>query len=76
MARRLDIHRGMDASGQYVCCPYNLMFIVPLVAILVVTYLGVRSEAMGSFFRRNLAMVKLGLSAVFVVLGALVIVTI
>jgi len=52
---------------------YNLMFILPLVVILVVAYLGVGSERLGEFLRRHLAALKLALAVVFAALGALLI---
>jgi len=54
---------------------YNLMFILPLIGILVVTYFGVRSEKLGNMLRKRLALAKLGMAGLFAALGALVIMT-
>ena len=54
---------------------YNVMFILPLVAILAVTYLGVRSETLGNLLRKRLALAKLGMGVFFVGLGILVMIT-
>jgi cytochrome b561 len=54
---------------------YNVMFILPLVGILALTFLGVRSETLGRLLRRRLAAVKFGMAGLFVGLGTLVMVT-
>ena len=51
---------------------YNLMFILPLVGILIIGYMGVKSEYMGNFLRRRLAVFKFGMAALFAGLGVLV----
>ena len=55
---------------------YNLMFIVPLVGILAIAYLGVRSERLGAFLTRHLAALKLALAVLFAGLGLLVLATV
>ena len=55
---------------------YNLMFIVPLLAILAMTYFGVRSETLGHLLRKRLALAKFGMAGLFAGLGLLVILTI
>jgi len=54
---------------------YNLMFVAPLVAILVIAYLGVGSQQLGEFLRRRLALFKLAMAVLFAGLGALVLAT-
>ncbi len=54
---------------------YNVMFIAPLVAILVVAYLGVKSEKLGQLLRRHLAVMKLAMAVLFAGLGVLVLLT-
>jgi cytochrome c biogenesis protein CcdA len=54
---------------------YNVMFIVPLVVIFVVAYLGVGSERLGRFLRRNLGAFKLAMSVLFAALGVLLLTT-
>lgn len=52
---------------------YNLMFILPLCAILAMAWWGIRSETLGGVFRRNLGWAKLAMAGLFALLGALVI---
>jgi len=51
------------------------MFILPLVGILIIGYLGVKSEYMGNLLRRHLGAAKLGMAVLFAGLGVLVILT-
>jgi len=55
---------------------YNVMFIAPLVAILVIACLGVGSESLGSFLARHLVAFKLALAVLFAGLGVLVLSTV
>jgi thiol-disulfide isomerase/thioredoxin len=48
---------------------YNLMFVVPLVAVFVITYYGTSSQRLTSFFQAHAATVKLFTAALFGVLG-------
>jgi hypothetical protein len=48
---------------------YNLMFVVPLVVVFVVTYLGTSSRQLTSVFQSNAARVKLLTAVLFAVLG-------
>lgn len=59
------------ASVAYVLL-YNLMFILPLVAVMIAAYLGVRSEALAKLMQRHLPWVKLGMALLFVGLGVYV----
>jgi len=54
---------------------YNVMFILPLVAVLVVAWFGVKSDALARLMQRHLAVVKLGMAVLFVGLGVLVLLT-
>jgi cytochrome c biogenesis protein CcdA len=54
---------------------YNLMFILPLVIVLIITYFGVKSESLGNFFGRHLAASKLIMTLLFLGLGILLLVT-
>ena len=67
---------GLRAAAMGYLLLYNLMFVVPLVMIRSMTYFGVRSEALGAFLRRRLAMVKCGMALLFAGLGALVLATV
>ena len=67
---------GLRAGAVGYLVLYNAMFIVPLVGILCVAYMGVKSESLGSLLRRNLAAVKLAMAVLFAGLGVLVIATV
>ena len=55
---------------------YNVMFIVPLLAILALTYFGVRSETLGNLLRKRLAFAKFAMATLFAGLGLLVLFTV
>jgi cytochrome c biogenesis protein CcdA len=48
---------------------YNLMFVLPLVTIIALYVAGVRSEAFGSFLKRNAGRIKIALAIIFATLG-------
>ena len=48
---------------------YNLMFVVPLIVVFVLVYLGTSSMQLGLFLRRHAATVKLGTALLFAALG-------
>lgn len=48
---------------------YNLMFIIPLLAIFLFALLGVTSEEFSKFFKKHLALTKILLSVLFFALG-------
>ncbi len=54
---------------------YNLMFILPLVGILVLAYLGIRSESLGQFLRDRLLALKLAMAGLFGGLGIPLLIT-
>lgn len=62
---------GLAAAIGYLL-RYNRMLILPQVGILIIGYLGVKSEYMGNFLRRRLAVFKFGMAALFTGLGVLV----
>ena len=53
----------------------KLMFILPLVGILIIGYLGVKSEYMGDFLCRRIAALNAGMAVLFGGLGVLVMAT-
>lgn len=53
---------------------YNVAFIIPLVGVFLLAAFGITSERMGMFFRRHIAMVKLGLTVLFVVMAIMIII--
>jgi hypothetical protein len=67
---------GMRGSAVAYLLLYNLLFILPLVVIMVIAYMGVKSDALGRFLRRHLGVVKLALAILFAGLGVLVIATV
>lgn len=54
---------------------YNLMFILPLLAVLGVTWYGVTSQALGRFAAGHVGLSKLALALLFAALGTLIVVT-
>lgn len=52
---------------------YNLMFIIPLIVVFIVAYLGVSSNIIGERFKNNVAVIKLIMGCVFMILTALLI---
>ncbi len=54
---------------------YNVMFILPLVVVLVLSYMGVRSDKLGNFLRDHLGAFKLVMAGVFAALGVLLLAT-
>ena len=66
---------GMRAAAVSYLLLYNVMFILPLVGILAMTYFGVRSEALGAMLRKRLALAKLAMAGLFAGLGVLVVMT-
>jgi cytochrome c biogenesis protein CcdA len=56
---------GLRARGAVFLLLYNLAFVVPLVAVFVLTYFGTTSLQLGLFLRRRAATVKLVTTLVF-----------
>jgi cytochrome c biogenesis protein CcdA len=54
---------------------YNLMFILPLLAVLTVAWFGVSSQALGGFAARHVGLSKLALAVLFAGLGVLILAT-
>lgn len=48
---------------------YNLMFILPLLCVFILSFLGVRSRQFNLFLKRRLGSIKLSLAGLFLVLG-------
>ena len=48
---------------------YNLMFIVPLIGVFTLVYLGTTSQQLINWMTRHTAAVKLGTAALFPVVG-------
>ncbi|MGA2916649.1 MAG: metallophosphoesterase [Sedimentisphaerales bacterium] len=52
---------------------YNIAFIIPLVIVFLLATFGVTSERMGMFFRRHIAIVKLGLTVLFIIMAIIIV---
>ncbi len=55
---------------------YNLMFILPLVIVFILAYLGTSSLRLGLFLRHNTATIKLGTALLFAALAAWLVVSV
>jgi len=62
-------------SGYLFLLLYNLGFILPLLAVFFVTYRGVSSRRLTELFQNHMGKVKIGLSAVFILMAVLTIIT-
>lgn len=66
---------GMQPAAIGYLLQYNMMFIVPLLTILAMTYFGVRSEALGNILHKPVALAKFGVAGLFAGLAFLVVAT-
>ena len=55
-------------AGMYLVL-YNLMFILPLVAVFLLAYFGTSSQQLGLFIHRRAATIKLATAGLFVLLA-------
>lgn len=53
---------------------YNLMFILPLVVVFLLSFIGVSSEKFNNFLKKNTGLIKLIMALVFFALGGLIVV--
>ncbi len=60
---------ALRVQGTAYLLLYNLFFILPLVVVFVLTYLGTTSQQLGLFLQRRAATVKLATTMVFVALA-------
>jgi cytochrome c biogenesis protein CcdA len=67
---------GMRAAAIRYLLLYDVMFIVPLLAMLAMTYFGVRSETLGNMLRKRLALAKFGMAGMFMVLAIMLLITV
>ncbi|MCD6583724.1 MAG: hypothetical protein J7K71_03460 [Candidatus Omnitrophica bacterium] len=51
---------------------YNLVFIAPLIVIFLLSFLGVSSQEVNKFLKKNLDGVKLSMAVLFLVLGLVI----
>ncbi len=66
---------GLQARAASYLVLYNLMFILPLVVVFVLTYLGTTSDQLGRFINRHAAAVKLATAGLFLLLAGWLVVT-
>ncbi|MEA3375430.1 MAG: hypothetical protein U9R72_04450, partial [Chloroflexota bacterium] len=65
----------MQAQAGFYLVLYNLMFILPLVVVFVLAYLGTTSQQLGLLIHRHTAKVKLATAALFFLLAGWMVVT-
>jgi cytochrome c biogenesis protein CcdA/glutaredoxin len=65
----------MQAQAGFYLVLYNLMFIMPLVVVFVLAYLGTTSQQLGLLIHRHTAKVKLATAALFLLLAGWMVVT-
>ena len=65
------VQRGSKVKGFTSLFIYNLGFIIPLAGVFFLSYKGLGSERLGSYFKRHLGSVKLATAALFLGLGVL-----
>jgi cytochrome c biogenesis protein CcdA len=53
---------------------YNIAFIVPLVIVFLLASFGVTSQRMGTFFKRHVLLVKLGLAVLFAAMAIMIVI--
>ncbi len=66
---------GMRRCGFSYLLLYNLMFVIPLIIVFLISYLGTTSEQLAKFTRKHIATVKLLTALFFFIIGALLIMT-
>lgn len=54
---------------------YNLLFVLPLVVVFVLAYLGTTSQQLGQFINRRAATIKLLTAGLFILLAGWLIIT-
>jgi cytochrome c biogenesis protein CcdA len=70
VARRAGEDRAL---AVFYLLAYNVMFILPLVAVFLLAFFGTSSQRLTQFFRKHLAYIKFATAVLFVVLGAFVV---
>jgi cytochrome c biogenesis protein CcdA len=69
------VRMGSSSRGYLYLLLYNLGFILPLLAVFVLSYFGLSSKRLGTFMQKSMGGVKLGLAALFVALAVVTILT-
>lgn len=65
----------LRAKALFYLIAYNVMFILPLILVLVLALTGVSSQQFETYARRHLGLVKLAMAAVFLALGAFLLIS-
>ncbi len=64
-----------NAEAFWLLILYNIMFIVPLIAVFAVTFAGASSEQLTNFFKRHLLLSKILVTTLFFILGLILFLT-
>jgi cytochrome c biogenesis protein CcdA/glutaredoxin len=65
---------GLKIHAIFYLLMYNLLFVLPLVAVFVISYMGVTSQQIGTVLEAHMDRVKLALGLFFLLLGILLVV--
>jgi cytochrome c biogenesis protein CcdA/thiol-disulfide isomerase/thioredoxin len=60
---------GLRAKALFYLIVYNLMFIFPLIAIFILSFLGVGSKRFNDFLKKNIGKIKILMALLFLFLG-------
>lgn len=66
---------GLRDEAMMYLLIYNVMFILPLLAVLAAAWFGLSSQRLGQFAARHVGVSKLALALLFAALGTLIVVT-
>jgi len=66
LLQKLAYNRGTMMQGIGLLLWYNLLFLTPLIAVLMLALLGISIEQIASFSRKRVWITKLGLGVVFI----------
>jgi len=62
---------GLRTKAHLYLLLYNLMFVIPLLIVFIISYLGATSEQLNSFLKKNTAVIKLLTALMFFGMAAL-----
>ena len=68
-----QLFNGMSKAWGYLLL-YNIMFIMPLVTIFILTYIGLRTQTLLDWSKRNVVVSKIMLGCLFLILASLMII--
>jgi cytochrome c biogenesis protein CcdA len=64
---------GLKTKAFFYLLLYNIMFIMPLVAVFILSLAGYKSKSFDGFLKKHLAMIKVILAFVFLLLGLMLV---